>query len=57
MEYAYYDLPTQVTICPWFVDWIKNKEFRIGDDVYRTNIGRSVIKLSERNFGLKQFGR
>ncbi|KAF1836063.1 hypothetical protein BDW02DRAFT_629070 [Decorospora gaudefroyi] len=48
--------PTQIQLCLWFVDWVKNKEFKQGGDVQkRTKIGRFVIKLAEsKGFGLAQ---
>jgi hypothetical protein len=51
------DHPTQIQICPWFIDWLKNREFKLARDVFRTNIGRLVIKgaVSDR-FGLRQIG-
>jgi hypothetical protein len=49
--------PTQIQLCPWFVDWIKQKKLKLAGDVQkRTNIGRIVIKLAQKNFGLKQIG-
>ncbi|KAF2492916.1 hypothetical protein BU16DRAFT_466677 [Lophium mytilinum] len=56
-EELYWDeKPTQIQLCPWFVDWVKSKEFKTASDVKkRTKIGRVVIKLVEsKNFGLKQ---
>jgi hypothetical protein len=50
--------PTQIQLCLWFVDWIKQKQFKLADDVQkRTKLGRVVIKLAEKNFGLKQIGK
>ncbi|KAH3942841.1 hypothetical protein HBI56_053270 [Parastagonospora nodorum] len=46
--------PTQIQLCPWFVDWIKNKEYKLHNDVIRSNFGRYVIKKAEANQGLKQ---
>jgi hypothetical protein len=52
------DKPTQIQLCPWFVDWIKNKNIRLGNDVARSNIGRLFIKLSESTrFGFTQIGK
>lgn len=49
--------PTQIQICPWFLDWLKNREFKLARDVFRTNIGRLVIKgASSNRFGLRQIG-
>jgi hypothetical protein len=39
--------PTQIQLCPWFVDWLGNKEFKLSRDVFRTNIGQKVIKKAE----------
>ncbi|KAF1848131.1 uncharacterized protein K460DRAFT_333868 [Cucurbitaria berberidis CBS 394.84] len=47
--------PTQIQLCLWFVDWIKDRRFKLHNDVARSNIGRAVIKLAEsKNFGLRQ---
>ncbi|KAF1836061.1 hypothetical protein BDW02DRAFT_596728 [Decorospora gaudefroyi] len=48
--------PTQIQLCPWFVDWVKSKKFKlVGDVQKRTKIGRFVIKLAEwKGFGLAQ---
>jgi hypothetical protein len=49
--------PTQIQICPWFLDWLKNRDFKLSRDVFRTNIGRLVIKGAESDrFGLRQIG-
>lgn len=49
--------PTQIQICPWFIDWLKNREFKLARDVFRTNIGRVVIKNAvSGRFGLRQIG-
>ncbi|CAO2647427.1 Nn.00g083490.m01.CDS01 [Neocucurbitaria sp. VM-36] len=46
---------TQIQLCPWFVDWIKDRKFKLHNDVARSNIGRAVIKLAESNkFGFAQ---
>lgn len=51
--------PTQIRLCTWFVDWIKQKKFKLSDDAQRrTNIGRAMINMAEWNlFGLTQIGR
>jgi hypothetical protein len=41
--------PTQIQLCPWFIDWIKSKEFKTGDQVRRTKLGRGVVRLAEKN--------
>ncbi|CAN9244307.1 unnamed protein product [Alternaria alternata] len=48
--------PTQIQLCTWFVDWIKQKKFKLSDDAQRrTNIGRAMINMAEWNlFGLTQ---
>jgi hypothetical protein len=57
-EWTYDDVPTQIQICPWFIDWIKSKEFKTGNDAMRSNIGRAIIKTVEsKNFGLRQIGQ
>ncbi|KAF2803251.1 uncharacterized protein BDZ99DRAFT_526623 [Mytilinidion resinicola] len=47
--------PTQIQICPWFVDWVKFKNFKTPSDVKkRTKIGRAVIKpVESTNWGLR----
>ena len=53
------DRHTQIQLCPWFVDWIKSKEYKTGNDAMRSNIGRAAIKFIEKNnwgFGLRQIG-
>jgi hypothetical protein len=51
--------PTQIQLCTWFVDWIKQKKFKLSDDAQRrTNVGRAMINMAEWNlFGLTQIGR
>jgi hypothetical protein len=52
-----YNTPTQIQLCPWFVDWIRNKEYKSADDVKRTRIGRRVVKQAEANkWPLRQIG-
>jgi hypothetical protein len=49
--------PTQIQLCLWFVDWIKQKKFKLAGDVQkRTKIGRLAIKLAAKNIGLRQIG-
>jgi hypothetical protein len=49
--------PTQIQLCPWFVDWLGNKEFKLSRDVFRTNIGQKVIKKAEAGkYGFRQIG-
>jgi hypothetical protein len=58
IEWTYDDVATQIQICPWFIDWIKSKEFKTGNDAMRSNIGRAVIKTVEsKSFGLRQIGQ
>jgi hypothetical protein len=48
---------TQIQLCPWFLDWLKTKEFKFFRDLKRTNIGLNVIKLAESSkFTLRQIG-
>lgn len=50
--------PTQIQLCSWFVDWIKDRKFKLHNDAARSNIGRAVIKIAEsKNFGFRQIGR
>lgn len=50
--------PTQIELCLWFVDWIKDRKFKLHNDVARSNIGRAVIKLAEStNYGFRQIGK
>ncbi|KAI4671726.1 uncharacterized protein J4E78_000222 [Alternaria triticimaculans] len=48
--------PAQIQLCSWFVDWIKQKEYKTADDVQkRTKIGRKMINRAASNrmtFGL-----
>ncbi|KAI4714120.1 hypothetical protein J4E89_001570 [Alternaria sp. Ai002NY15] len=48
--------PAQIQLCTWFVDWIKQKKFKLSGDVQkRTKIGRAMINAAEwRQFGLRQ---
>ena len=49
--------PTQIQLCPWFVDWIKDKKYKLHNDARRSNIGRAIIKLSESTrWGFAQIG-
>lgn len=49
--------PTQIQLCPWFIDWLKNHEFKLARDVFKTNIGRLVINSAGSNrFGFRQIG-
>jgi hypothetical protein len=54
--------PTQIQLCLWFVDWIKQKEHKTASDVkWRTKIGRKIIEKAESNgrtwgLGLNQIG-
>ncbi|KAF2468916.1 uncharacterized protein BDR25DRAFT_289905 [Lindgomyces ingoldianus] len=45
--YTETEKPTQIQICPWFVDWIKNHDYKLHNDVARSNIGRTVVKVTE----------
>lgn len=50
-------IPTQIQLCLWFVDWIKDRRFKLHNDAARSNIGRAVIKLAEStNYGFRQIG-
>jgi len=55
-------LPSQIQLCLWFVDWIKQKEQKSADDVKRrTRIGRKLINQAQANgrtwgLGLNQIG-
>lgn len=52
-----YEQSTQIQLCPWFVDWIKDHKFKLHNDAARSNIGRAVIKLAEsKKFGFAQIG-
>ncbi|KAF2855528.1 hypothetical protein T440DRAFT_513641 [Plenodomus tracheiphilus IPT5] len=47
---GYVDVPraSQIQLCPWFIHWVKSKEYRRQDDVMkRTNFGRMVINLAD----------
>ncbi|KAF2653293.1 hypothetical protein K491DRAFT_662135 [Lophiostoma macrostomum CBS 122681] len=48
--------PTQIQLCPWFIDWIKNRKYKTADQLTkRANFGRFVINTVEKsNFGLRQ---
>ncbi|KAJ4377483.1 hypothetical protein N0V83_000308 [Neocucurbitaria cava] len=47
--------PTQIQLCPWFVDWVKDHKLKLHNDAARSNIGRVVIKLAESSkFGFAQ---
>ena len=54
--------PAQIQLCSWFVDWIKQKEYKTADDVQkRTKIGRKMIDRAASNrmtfgLGLNQIG-
>ncbi|KAF1954803.1 hypothetical protein CC80DRAFT_416825 [Byssothecium circinans] len=48
------EFPTQIQLCAWFIDWIKSKEYKLGDQVARTRIGRKVVKKAEGNKFLRQ---
>jgi hypothetical protein len=54
--------PTQIQLCLWFADWIKQKEHKTAGDVKRrTRIGRYLIEKAESNgwtlgLGLSQIG-
>ncbi|KAH7123540.1 hypothetical protein B0J11DRAFT_397814, partial [Dendryphion nanum] len=46
---------TQIQLCPWFVDWIKSKEYIMADDVRkRTKIGRLVVRAAASNIGFTE---
>jgi hypothetical protein len=50
--------PTQLQLCPWFVDWLKNKEFKLHRDVLRTNVGQHFLKAAESDkYGFRQIGK
>ncbi|KAF1962963.1 hypothetical protein CC80DRAFT_399507 [Byssothecium circinans] len=54
LELNYEDRPTQIQLCPWFIDFIKTKKYKLGYQVARSNIGRFVVKKAESNQGLTQ---
>ncbi|KAH7413563.1 hypothetical protein DE146DRAFT_247 [Phaeosphaeria sp. MPI-PUGE-AT-0046c] len=48
---------TQIQLCPWFVDWIKQRKIKLHRHAIKTMIGKAVIKLSEKTpFGFAQIG-
>lgn len=48
---------TQIQLCPWFVNWIKQRKIKLFKDGIRAMIGKAVIKLSEKTpFGFAQIG-
>jgi hypothetical protein len=50
---------TQIQLCPWFLDWLKDKKFKLHRDVKRTNIGRLFLEGAEKKdgrFGFRQIG-
>jgi hypothetical protein len=52
------DQPTQLQICPWFVDWVKERKIKLHKEAMKTTIGKTVINLSEKTpFGFAQIGR
>jgi hypothetical protein len=50
--------PTQIQLCLWFVDCIKDREYRLHADIKkRTKIERKLIRLAEsKGFGLSRLG-
>jgi hypothetical protein len=55
----YVDDITQLQLCPWFVEWIRDRKYKLGKDLKRTIIGKTVIKLTEstsNKYGFAQIG-
>jgi hypothetical protein len=49
--------PTQIQICPWFIDFIENNDYKLGNDVAGSNIGRAGIQLSKKyNWPFQEIG-
>jgi hypothetical protein len=52
------DVPTQIQLCPWFVEWVKGREYKLQKDAMMTTIGKTLIKLSGKlPFVFSQIGK
>ncbi|KAF1918941.1 hypothetical protein BDU57DRAFT_592946 [Ampelomyces quisqualis] len=40
--------PTQIQLCPWFVQWVKDHKYKMVKDAMMTSIGKTLIKLAGR---------
>jgi hypothetical protein len=50
-------VPTQIQLCPWFVEWVKERKYRLQKDAMMTTIGKTLIKLSGKlPFSFSQIG-
>jgi hypothetical protein len=50
-------LPTQIQLCPWFVQWTKDHKYKLQKDAMMTTIGKTLIKLAGRTpFSFAQIG-
>jgi len=50
---------TQIQLCPWFLDWLMEKEYKMHRDVMRTNVGKYFIDGATKEkgrFGFRQIG-
>lgn len=51
--------PTQIQLCPWFIDWLKMKTFKQASDLSRTKIGKYFIDSADakqRRWGFRPIG-
>jgi hypothetical protein len=50
--------PTQTQLCPWFVEWVKERKYRLQKDAMMTTIGKTVINLvGKLPFWFSQIGK
>jgi hypothetical protein len=50
-------LSTQTQLCPWFVEWIKERKYKLQKDAMMTTNGKTLIKLSGKlPFSFSQIG-
>jgi hypothetical protein len=50
--------PTQIQLCPWFVQWTKDHKYKMQKDAMMTTIGKTLIKVSGKTpFSLAQIGK
>ncbi|KAH7079688.1 hypothetical protein FB567DRAFT_552087 [Paraphoma chrysanthemicola] len=39
---------TQITLCPWFVDWVKERKFKLSSDGLKQMVAKKVIQTSQK---------
>jgi hypothetical protein len=50
---------TQIQLCPWFVDWVKDRKIKLHKDAVKSIVGKAIIRATESSsnyLGFAQIG-